>query len=160
MKFFMRALKVVFIRKIYLLDILSILLISLLPSCKIKNKERSEEELMKIAQNICESNIIIDSHIDWPEWVINIPEDISRQTLKGDFDLDRANKGGLNAALSVAYINSHFGLDSARIVFDYMLNKVKYYAKRRSDENNSIDCWNIYIVCCFGCSSKSYSTDC
>jgi membrane dipeptidase len=35
----------------------------------------------------------------------------------------------LNAAFSVAYIDSHFGVDSARFVFDYLLNKVRYYAK-------------------------------
>ena len=53
---------------------------------------------------------------------------------KGDFDLVRANKGGLNAALSVVYINSHFETDSARFVFDYLLNKVRYYAKTYPDK--------------------------
>ena len=52
----------------------------------------SDEKLMKTAQDICQKRIIIDSHIDWPEWVLNISEDISQQTLKGDFDIDRANK--------------------------------------------------------------------
>ena len=134
MKIFIRALKVVFIISINLLNIIPILLIALLPSCKNKNKERSEEELLKVAQNICESNIIIDSHIDWPEWVLNIPEDISKQTLSGDFDLVRANKGGLNAALSVIYVSSDYNVDEGRKMVDSLLKLITYYPKTYPDK--------------------------
>ena len=77
---------------ISLLTIVYILIVVLLPSCKRRHRMSSDEKLMKTAQDICQKRIIIDSHIDWPEWVLNISEDISQQTLKGDFDIDRANK--------------------------------------------------------------------
>jgi len=126
--------KSIFIRRIYLLKIISVLLIALLPSCRNKQKEKSEEELMKTAQNICDANIIIDSHIDWPEWVFNIPEDISKQTLKGDFDLVRAKKGGLNAALSVIYINSDESVEKGRIMVDSLYKLISHYAKIYPDK--------------------------
>jgi hypothetical protein len=48
---------------------------------------------MKMALEISQKNLIIDSHIDWPEWLLNFPGDISKRTQQGDFDLERANEG-------------------------------------------------------------------
>ena len=121
-------------RRIVLLNILIILLTFSLASCKNRSKERSEAELSEMAMKICLNNIILDSHIDWPEWLVYNPVDISELITIGDFDLVRAKKGGLNAALSVVYINSHFEVDSARFVFEYLLNKVRYYAKTYPDK--------------------------
>jgi len=121
-------------RRIVLLNILIILLTISLASCKNRSKEKSEAELSEMAKKICLNNIILDSHIDWPEWLVYNPGDISGLITKGDFDLVRAKKGGLNAALSVVYINSHFEVDSARFVFNYLLDRVKYYAKTYPDK--------------------------
>jgi membrane dipeptidase len=121
-------------RRIVLLNILIILLTISLASCKNSSKEKSEAEFSEMAMKICQNNIILDSHIDWPEWLVYNPEDISGLISKGDFDLERAKKGGLNAALSVVYINSHFEVDSAHFVFDYLLNKVRYFAKTYPDK--------------------------
>ncbi|MCX6328246.1 MAG: dipeptidase [Bacteroidia bacterium] len=134
MKIQKSVLKVVFIRRINLKSILLILLIVIFPACKSRFKGKSDEELRQMAQKICDNNIILDSHIDWPEWIIDSPEDISGRTTKGDFDLVRAKKGGLNAALSVAYINSVYGVDKGRIMIDSMLNLVRYYAKNYPDK--------------------------
>jgi len=128
------TLKLVIIKRINLLNIFLILLIILLPGCLRKPTDKSDEDLRKMALKICENNLIIDSHIAWPEWLVDYPGDISERISKGDFDLVRAKEGGLNAALSVAYINSHFGVDSARFVFDYMLSKVRYYARTYPDK--------------------------
>jgi len=122
--------KTFFNSKISLLTFLSVLFVVLLPSCKNRKKDRSDEELMKIANKICENNIIIDSHIDWPEWILAFPEDISKRTQKGDFDMERANKGGLNAALSVAYINSDFTVEAGRKMVDSMLALIKSYPEK------------------------------
>jgi len=116
-----------FINRISLLTFVSILIVALLPSCKNRQKERSDEELMRMAQDICQNSIIVDSHIDWPEFILDNPEDISGQTIKGDFDLARANKGGLNAALSVVYISSVYGVDKGRTMVDSMLKLIRYY---------------------------------
>jgi membrane dipeptidase len=111
-----------------------ILIVVLFPSCKNKQKQNSDEELRQQAINICENNIIIDSHIDWPEWILYNPVDISKQTTKGDFDLVRAKKGGLDAALSVVYINSAFDVDKGRIMVDSMLKVINYYPEKYLDK--------------------------
>jgi membrane dipeptidase len=122
------------IKRIILLIIFSILQCAFFASCKNTRKEKTDDELREMALKICENNIILDSHIDWPEWIIENPEDISGRTKKGDFDLVRAKEGGLNAALSVAYINSSYGIDKGRIMVDSMLNLVRFYAKTYPDK--------------------------
>jgi membrane dipeptidase len=114
--------------------ILLILLIVWLPSCKNGHKARSDEELRQMAMKICEKNIILDSHIDWPEIILDDPENISEQTARGDFDLVRARKGGLDAALSVVYISSVYDVDKGRMMVDSMLNLISYYANTYPDK--------------------------
>jgi len=94
----------------------------------------SDEELRQMALKICENNIILDSHIDWPEFVLDSPEDISMQTIKGDFDLVRARKGGLNAALSVVYISPASNVDKGRVMVDSMLKLIKHYPDAYPDK--------------------------
>ena len=116
------------------LKIILIVIVVLFFSCNNKQKQNSDEGLQQKAIEICENNIIIDSHIDWPEWILAFPEDISTQTQKGDFDLVRANKGGLNAALSVLYINSGFNVDDGRRMVDSMLKIVEHYPETYPDK--------------------------
>lgn len=123
-----------FIKRITLVNIITILLFVILPSCKSKVKEKTDEELKEMALKICENNIILDSHIDWPEKYLFFPEDISGKTLKGDFDLVRAKKGGLNVALSVAYINSNYGVDEGRILVDSVIKLVSGFTKTYPDK--------------------------
>ena len=124
------VLKKVFIRIKKIINPILILFIVFLLSCKYKTKELSDEEIWQQANKICQNNIIIDSHIDWPEWILSNPEDISEKLQNGDFDLVRANKGGLNAALSVIYINSDFNVEDGRLMVDSMLNIIKLYPKQ------------------------------
>ena len=116
------------------LKIILILIVVLFFSCKNKQKQNSDEELQQKGIEICENNIIIDSHIDWPEWVLDNPEDISVQTTRGDFDLVRARKGGLDAALSVVYINSAFNVDKGRIRVDSMIKVIRHYPDKYPDK--------------------------
>ncbi|MBN2260295.1 MAG: hypothetical protein JW702_07105, partial [Clostridiales bacterium] len=76
-----------FTGRIILINIIITVLIVILPSFKIKPKEKSEDELWKKALKICKKNVILDSHIDWPDKHLFFPEDISKKTTKGDFDL-------------------------------------------------------------------------
>jgi len=115
------------IRKVTIVNIISILLIFIFSSFIIKYKGKSDNELWEIAFRICEKNIILDSHIDWPDKYLSFPEDISKRITKGDFDLVRAKKGGLNAALSVAYIGSDLNVDEARIIVDSVIKLVNSY---------------------------------
>lgn len=116
------------------IKILLILLIVSLPSCKSRHIERSDEELRQMAKKICENNIILDSHIDWPEFILDDPENISEETVRGDFDLVRARKGGLDAALSVVYVNAAYDVDKGRIMVDSMLKLINYYANTYPDK--------------------------
>jgi membrane dipeptidase len=56
------------------------------------------------------------------------------QTAKGDFDLVRARKGGLDAALSVVFINPDFDVEKGRIMVDSMLKLIKYYPDTYPDK--------------------------
>jgi membrane dipeptidase len=134
MKTFNNKLVPAFIRRINLIAVLSVLLIASLLSCKTRYKEKSDEELRAMAQKICQNNLILDSHIDWPEFVLDTPEDISTQTVKGDFDLVRARKGGLDAALSVVYISPAYDVDNGRIMVDSMLKLIKHYPAAYPDK--------------------------
>lgn len=117
-----------------LLILIPLLLVALLPSCKNRVKEKSDEELMKMALEISQKNLIIDSHIDWPEWLLNFPEDISKRTQQGDFDLERANDGGLNATMSVIYINSELGVDDGRKLVDSLRRLIAFYTENYPDK--------------------------
>jgi membrane dipeptidase len=87
-----------------------------------------------MALKICQNNIILDSHIDWPEYILDNPEDISLETAKGDFDLVRARKGRLDAVLSVVYISPDFDVDKGRKMVDSMLKLIRYYPETYPDK--------------------------
>lgn len=55
------------------------------------------------AQRIARSNIIVDTHIDVPYRLSNLPADISRATESGDFDYPRARAGGLDVPFMSIY---------------------------------------------------------
>ncbi len=122
------------ILRITFLIITSILLMGILPLCKIKLKDKSDEELLKTAFKICENNLILDSHIDWPDKHLQFPEDISIRTTKGDFDLVRAKIGGLNTALSVAYIKSDLDVNESRVLVDSIIELINNYTIKYPDK--------------------------
>ena len=89
--------------------------------------ELSDDQRMEQAIKICQEALILDSHIDWPESVYNNPRDISIENPVGDFDIVRAEKGGLNAVFSVLYIDSHLNLQEGRVMFDSLYQIVGSY---------------------------------
>lgn len=112
--------------------IILIILIVMAPSCK--NKKQSDEVIGQRAQQICEKSLILDSHIDWPEYVLDKPEDISMQTVNGDFDLVRARKGGLDAVLSVVFISPEYETAKGRLMVDSMLKLIRHYPETYPDK--------------------------
>ena len=112
----------------------AIILITILSSCTGKTKEKTDADLWKIAQKICENNIILDAHIDWPDKHLSFPEDISKRTTKGDFDFVRSKDGGLNVVLSVAYINSSYGVDEGRTIVDSVIRLISDYTYSYPDK--------------------------
>lgn len=113
---------------------LFVLQVIVFTSCTIRKKELSDEQLRQRALEICRKNIIIDSHIDWPEFLFDNPEDISERTKKGDFDLVRADEGGLDAVLSVLYISSGYNVEEGRDMLDSLVRMVNFYTEKYPDK--------------------------
>ena len=102
-------------------------------SCKYRD-DYDEKQLWEKAYNLCESQLILDSHIDWTLKYLLFPEDISRRTTKGDFDYIRAKQGGLDAVLSVAYIPANMDVDEGRILVDSILEIINNQIKTHPDK--------------------------
>jgi membrane dipeptidase len=105
-----------------------------LPSCTNRPGEKTEEELWQRALEISKNNIILDSHIDWPERIYHRPVNVAVENGQGDFDLPRANRGGLNAALSVLYIPPGLGVEESRTMVDSLYKMVTGYAVEYPDK--------------------------
>jgi membrane dipeptidase len=60
-------------------------------------------DLAAEARRIATESIIVDTHIDVPDRIIESGEDVSQPTEGGDFDYPRARAGGLNAAFMSIY---------------------------------------------------------
>lgn len=96
-------------------------------SCRNSPAKDPDLKLRQEAERISRTSLILDSHIDWPDFVLADPEDISMQTSLGDFDLVRARKGGLDAVLSVAYISPDLDTGTGRLMVDSMLKIIRHY---------------------------------
>ncbi|MFH0757604.1 MAG: dipeptidase [Bacteroidota bacterium] len=99
-------------------------------SCQNNSTETSARELEEMALKICQDNIILDSHIDWPERMYHDPADISLVNEDRDFDLVRAKRGGLNAAMSVVYIPAGLDMDEGRVMFDSLYGLITDYTDK------------------------------
>lgn len=89
--------------------------------------EVSDDQKMEQATKVCRESLILDAHIDWPESVYNNPRDITIENPAGDFDIIRAEKGGLNAVFSVLYIDSDLNLQEGRVMFNSLYQIVDSY---------------------------------
>ena len=91
--------------------IISLIIISMLISCSEEIEKISSEDLAKKLK-------IVDMHIDTPYrlWRQNLNgdeiDDISKRTLKGDFDYPRAVSGGLNVPFFSIYTPASTQIDS------------------------------------------------
>jgi len=81
---------------------LVILSLLLLASCA----QDITDNTMQRAHVLAEEYLIIDGHIDVPYRMTRYTEDISQETIGGDFDYPRAVAGGLNAPFMSIYIPS------------------------------------------------------
>ncbi len=110
------------------------ILVIMASSCRNSTGKDPDIKLKQEAERICQTNLILDSHIDWPDFVVANPKDISTHTSNGDFDLVRARKGGLDAVLSVAYISPDLDTGKARLMVDSMLNVIRHYPEEYPDK--------------------------
>ncbi|HRW99108.1 MAG TPA: dipeptidase [Cyclobacteriaceae bacterium] len=107
----------------------------LLAGCaqKESKKEMTDEEMRTLADELAHKFIITDGHIDVPyrlkEQGININADNANvlvSTTEGDFDYDRAKKGGLDAPFMSIYIPSSYQEqgDMGKALADSLINNV------------------------------------
>ena len=89
---------------------------------------------MELAMELCQDHLLLDSHIDWPESVLLNPRNISEENNAGEFDFERARMGGLNAVLSVLYINYDYDVKKGRETFDSLYTIVTSYTRNYPDK--------------------------
>jgi membrane dipeptidase len=87
-------------KNIILLVLPAILLVSIHPQDKSNNVDSI---LWQKAEQICKDNLLIDTHIDLPDWLYDEWFDVSKETDKGEIDYERAIRGGLNVGFMSIY---------------------------------------------------------
>ncbi|HTP80749.1 MAG TPA: dipeptidase [Bacteroidota bacterium] len=75
-------------------------------SSSLRSQPVSDELLRAKAQQLANDLILIDTHIDVPDFVKDKPEDLSHRTPDGEFDFVRAVQGGLDAPFAAIYVPS------------------------------------------------------
>ncbi|MCI0706323.1 MAG: dipeptidase [Ignavibacteriae bacterium] len=108
-----------------------------------------DEQLRSKANELAQKFLIVDTHVDVPYrfneggW-----EDISKRTVKGDFDYVRASEGGLNAPFMSIYVPSgrepntgtaaapKFVPQGAKALADSLIDMVESFNKKWPDKFN------------------------
>ncbi|HQF41778.1 MAG TPA: dipeptidase [Ignavibacteriaceae bacterium] len=87
-------------KNIILLVFTAILFATIYPQNKNNN---ADSILWQKAVKICKDNLLVDTHIDLPDWLYDEWFDVSVETDKGEIDYERAIKGGLNVGFMSIY---------------------------------------------------------
>jgi len=92
-----------------------------------------DEKLKQVADSLAQAFIIIDGHVDLP-YRLKVKKfrlereylDIPIRTTEGDFDYERAKKGGLDAPFMSIYIPSRYQLndDNGKALADSLINMI------------------------------------
>jgi membrane dipeptidase len=91
-----------------------------------------DKDLMAKAKRLAQEFIIVDTHIDAPERMIELKkvEDISVKS-KGEFDYVKAKQGGLNCGFMSIYIPSSYQrTGGAKVFADSLITMVEGWASR------------------------------
>lgn len=93
---------------------------------KVTDVESNQDSLLKIRANeLAQKFIITDGHVDLPYRLWDTFEDVSKRTEKGDFDFERAKKGGLNAPFMSIYIPASYQkTGGAKLLADSLIDMV------------------------------------
>ena len=91
--------------------------------------EAPAPDFAAIAQRIARESILIDTHIDAPFRLQQMPEDVAGATEHGDFDYPRAIAGGLNVAFMSIYTPARLEADGgAKALADQLIDIVEQIA--------------------------------
>ena len=128
--------------KVILLSLFGLLIFASACSPKLTTSELSDEELKLQAEKLAHKYIITDGHVDLPyrlrvtnfrftKELIGIPV----STEEGDFDYERAKKGGLDAPFMSIYIPSSYQKDGgAKVLADSLIDMVEGIIKAHPDK--------------------------
>jgi len=99
------------------------------------NFEITDSSLYKKAVELCKNSLLIDTHIDLPDWLYDGWFDISKETDKGEIDYVRAMNGGLNLAFMSIYTSPSLeGTGKSKIKADSMISLVYKIVKTWPDK--------------------------
>lgn len=101
----------------------------------VDNKSSESLTLTQQAQKIAKETIIIDTHIDVPYRLEEEYEDVSKATVKGDFDYPRAMLGGLDAPFMSIYIPSKLQeTGGSKVLADKLIDDVEKIVANAPDK--------------------------
>ena len=114
-----------------------LLMMSCMPNTEPDGGEQAEHaEAVALAQRY----IIADTHIDVPYRLIEVMEDVSQATEKGDFDYPRARQGGLDLIFMSIYIPpEHEATSDGRDLGDQLIDLVEGIAEAHPDKFVMVD---------------------
>ena len=117
--------------KLFSLISIAILISCSTPKQETKNESLSDEQLKIKANELAHKFIITDGHVDLPYRLRDFYNkgeqlpDISKRTNEGDFDYERAKKGGLDAPFMSIYIPARYQkTGGAKDLADSLINSV------------------------------------
>lgn len=119
-----------------------ILLLFYLVACTPKETPKTDEELKKLASELAHKYIITDGHVDLPYRLITKGFRFEKEFVGipisspvGDFDYERAKKGGLDAPFMSIYIPSYLQkTGGAKAYADTLINMVEGITKLHPDK--------------------------
>jgi membrane dipeptidase len=118
-------------KKLLLLLLLSIFIESVYSQSK---NQTIDSTLWKKAEQLCKKYILVDTHIDLPDWLYDEWFDVT-QLSKGEVDHPRAMKGGLDVAFMSIYTSPGLeGTGKSKIKADSMISLVHKMARTWPDK--------------------------
>jgi membrane dipeptidase len=112
-------------------------------ACMPKEKPKTDDELKQLANELAHKYIITDGHVDLPYRLITKGFRFEKEFLGipisspvGDFDYERAKKGGLDAPFMSIYIPSYMQKTSgkSKAYADTLINMIEGIAKTHPDK--------------------------
>lgn len=118
-------------KNIFLLLLIGIFINSTFPQSEI---QKTDSLLYKKAEQLCQNFILIDTHIDLPDWLYDEWFDVT-QISKGEVDYPRAIAGGLNLPFMSIYTSPSLeGTGKSKIKADSMISLVHKMVKTWPDK--------------------------
>lgn len=103
----------------------------LVAAVTVSGPAQTDETLRVRAQELAQTILIVDTHIDVPYRLHHAMEDISARTEGGEFDYPRAREGGLNLPFMSIYVpSSTEGTGRAKPLADTLIDMVEGFVKK------------------------------